>query len=255
MNTFADPLRHAARFHADRPAVTDVAAGTPTRSYAELADRVRRLATVIAERTAPGDRVALLALNSEQYLELYFAVPAAGRLIVPLNTRWADPELIYALDDSASRLLITDREPGELAAHVGDVLRAGAELDELIEAAEPMADLGAGVSEDDVAGLFYTGGTTGQSKGVMLTHRNLIANAIHVRTAAPAATGDVYLVMAPFHTMSRTLFDPAAWNMGAITRYTSPVAAGAAVRTWIALAIRLRCVSMTPFDWPVVPPV
>ena len=80
---------------------------------------------MIAERTAPGDRIALLALNSEQYLELYFAVPASGRLIVPLNTRWADPELIYALDDSANTLLVTDRDPGELADHVGAVLPAG----------------------------------------------------------------------------------------------------------------------------------
>ena len=213
MNTMADPLVHAVRFHADRPAVTDVGAGTPTRTYAELGDRVRRLATVIAERTDPGDRVALLALNSEQYLELYFAVPAAGRLIVPLNTRWADPELIYALDDSTSRLLLTDREPGELADHVGDVLRMGADLEALIAAAEPMADLGAGVAEDDVAGLFYTGGTTGQSKGVMLTHRNLIAKAIHVRTTVPASSSDVYLVIAPmFHAAGSNSVLDVVWN-------------------------------------------
>jgi long-chain acyl-CoA synthetase len=213
MNTLADPLRHAARFHADRPAVTDVGAGTPTRTYAELDDRVRRLATVIAERTNLGDRVALLALNSEQYLEMYFAVPASGRLIVPLNTRWADPELIYALDDSASTLLVTDREPGELADHVGAVLPTGPALDALIDAAAPMADLGAGVVEDDVAGLFYTGGTTGQSKGVMLTHRNLIANAVHVRTTAPAAPGDAYLVMAPmFHAAGSNSVVDVVWN-------------------------------------------
>lgn len=200
MNTIADPLLHAERQHAGRPAITDEGRGGRTITYTELADRVRRLATVIAERTEPGDRVAVLAANSAQYVELYVAVPASGRIFVPLNTRWADPELIYALDDSTTRLLIIDRDPGELAQHADQVMAVGDELDALIAAASPSSDLGAGVTENDVAGLFYTGGTTGRSKGVMLTHRNLIANTIHTRVAQPTRPDDVYLVMAPmFH--------------------------------------------------------
>ncbi len=213
MNTIADPLLHAERMHAGRPAVTDDGRGGRTLTYAELADRVRRVATAIAERTEPGDRVALLAANSGQYLELYVAVPAAGRVLVPLNTRWADPELIYALDDSGTRLLITDREPGALAQHADQVLAAGDELEALIDAASPAPDFGAGVTEQDLAGLFYTGGTTGRSKGVMLTHRNLIANTIHTRVAQPTRTDDVYLVMAPmFHAAGSVSILDSIWN-------------------------------------------
>jgi transposase len=67
---------------------------------------------VTAAPVQPGERVAILALNSHQYLEVYMAVPASGRVVVPLNTRHAEPELRYALEDSGTRVLITDRDPG-----------------------------------------------------------------------------------------------------------------------------------------------
>ena len=70
----------------------------------------------------PGDRVAILALNSHQYLEVYMAVPASGRVVVPLNTRHAESELRYALEDSGTRVLITDRDPGSLAQTVERVI-------------------------------------------------------------------------------------------------------------------------------------
>ena len=59
---------------------------------------MRRVAGLLDAVTAPGDRVALWALNSDRYLELFIGIPCAGRVIVPHNTRWAEPELVYSTD-------------------------------------------------------------------------------------------------------------------------------------------------------------
>jgi long-chain acyl-CoA synthetase len=140
---------------------------------------VHRLAGALSRLgIQPGDRVAILALNSRQYLEVYLAVPASGRVVVPLNTRHAEPELRYALEDAGARVLITDRDPGALAKTVEQVISLPDDYERLLAAA-PEVELGAGVTEDSLAGLFYTGGTTGASKGVMLSHRNLMANTVH----------------------------------------------------------------------------
>ena len=113
MPTFIDPLNRALQVGADRTAV--LYDGDRT-SYRELWTRCRKLAGMVAAKGAePGDRIAILAANSPQYLEMYVGLPAAGFVIVPLNTRHAEPELHYALEDSGARVLITDRDPGALA--------------------------------------------------------------------------------------------------------------------------------------------
>ena len=122
--------------------------------------------------------------------------------------RWAEPELAYALADSGAKVLFTDRDPGALGGLVERVVRIDTgEYEALLESAAE-SDLGrdgaagadAAVTEDSLAGLFYTGGTTGASKGVMLTHRNLLANTFNIQMLAPMTIDDTYLVMAPlFH--------------------------------------------------------
>ena len=92
-------------------------------------------------------------------------MPASGLVVVPLNTRHAERELEYALMDSGARVLLTDREPGRLGSLVERVVRWPDEYERLVADAKPAA-LGEGVAEEDLAGLFYTGGTTGASKGV-----------------------------------------------------------------------------------------
>ena len=197
MHTFADPLRRALQIGASRTAVID---GEASFSFADLADRCARLAGGLRWLgLRPGDRVAILAANSHRYIETYVAVPAAGFVVVPLNTRHADAELRYALQDSGAQVLITDRDPDPFMDLVSQVIRMPDQYEELLARGE-RADLGAGVREDDLAGLFYTGGTTGASKGVMLSHRNLVANAIHWLICAPQDDRDRVLVMAPlFH--------------------------------------------------------
>ncbi|MEQ9003375.1 MAG: AMP-binding protein, partial [Pseudomonadales bacterium] len=197
MHTFADPVQRALQIAADHTAVID---GGRSFSYREFHDRCCRLAGALtALGIGRGERVAILAANGHAYLETYVSVPASGRVVVPLNTRHAEPELRYALEDSGTRVLITDRDPGALADVVEHVLRLGDGYEAALAAATPEA-LGAGVTENDLAGLFYTGGTTGKSKGVMLSHRNLIANTFHWLAAVPQRADDRYLVMAPlFH--------------------------------------------------------
>jgi long-chain acyl-CoA synthetase len=145
----------------------------------------------------PGKKVALLAANSDTYAELYAGVPSSGRAIVPLNSRWAEPELAYALEDAGAEILISDRDPGVLRDSVNQVLSLE-EYEHHLSTSEPMEF--AEVKEDDLAGLFYTGGTTGQSKGVMLSHRNLMANTLHSQITMPLGSEDTYLIIAPmFH--------------------------------------------------------
>lgn len=191
-----DPLRRAEQLFASREAV---ACDGRRRNYGELAARVRKVAGLLESITEPGDRVALWANNSDVYLELFVGIPCANRAIVPHNTRWAVPELIYATKDAGAKILITDRDPGpDLAATVERVVRIDTgEYEELLaEAPESEPD----VTPDTLAGLFYTGGTTGASKGVMLTHANLMANAVHTQLAQPLLEDDRYLTMAPmFH--------------------------------------------------------
>ena len=197
MQTFADPLLRAAQVAGNRTAL--ISEGRRF-EHEELRSRCCRLATVLRNKGAkPGDRIAILAANTNHYIESYVAIPAAGFVIVPLNTRHAEPELRYAIEDAGAKILLTDRDPGALRELFESVIAIPDEYDSLLEAADE-TELGVGVTDDTLAGLFYTGGTTGASKGVMLTHRNLIANTFHFMTMAPPDADSVYLIMAPlFH--------------------------------------------------------
>ena len=197
MHTFADPLLRATQVAGNRTAL--ISEGRRI-THQELQSRCRRLAAVLKSQGAqPGDRIAILAANTYHYIESYIAIPAAGFVIVPLNTRHAEPELRYAIEDAGAKILLSDRDPGALREIVDVVLMIPDEYDELLDAAAE-AELGEGITEDSLAGLFYTGGTTGASKGVMLTHRNLIANTFHFMTMAPPTRDSVFLIMAPlFH--------------------------------------------------------
>lgn len=134
--------------------------------------------------------------------------------MVPLNTRHAEPELHYALRDCAAHVLITDRDPGILADCVEHVVMIPDAYAELLAGADEI-ELGENVDENDLAGLFYTGGTTGQSKGVMLSHRNLLANTFHYLAAVPQRADDVVLVMAPlFHAAGSNGVLANIWTLG-----------------------------------------
>jgi long-chain acyl-CoA synthetase len=210
--TFADPLHRALRIARDHEAVAD---GQARFTYGQLAARCARLVGgLFGLGLAPGDRVAILANNSHQHLESYLALPAGNLVIVPLNTRHAEPELRYALEDSGARVLMTDRDPGGLGKIVERVISIPDDYEGLLEGA-PEQELGVGVTSDTLAGLFYTGGTTGASKGVMLTHANLIANAYHMMVTQPCRRGDRFAVIAPmFHAAGSFPVIATIWTGG-----------------------------------------
>jgi long-chain acyl-CoA synthetase len=199
VQTFLHAIRRAMTVAADHEALV---CGERRLSYRELDERLRRLHGLLGELGIDrGERVAVLSFNSIPFVELYCGISMAGRVQVPLNFRWAEPELAYALSDSGARILVCDRDPGGLADLVERVVRIDlGEYDELVDAATAVDLDEQSVHEDDLAGLFYTGGTTGQSKGVMLTHRNLVANAFHNQFIEPMGGDDRYLIIAPmFH--------------------------------------------------------
>ena len=199
MQTFVHALRRAQAVALDREALV---CGDIRLSYREFADRLRRLHGALLDlAVGRGERVAILSFNSIPFTELYCGVSMAGRVQVPLNFRWAEPELAYALEDSGARILFCDRDPGVLADLVDRVVRIDlGEYDAMIAAATAAEFDDDAVGEHDLAGLFYTGGTTGVSKGLMLTHRNLVANAWNMQITQPLTADDRYLVMAPmFH--------------------------------------------------------
>ena len=113
-------------------------------------------------------------------------------------------------------MLITDRDPGSLRTCVERVISMPDQYEALVASASADIALGNRVSENDLAGLFYTGGTTGASKGVMLSHRNLIANAFHTMGFMHPTRGSAYLVMAPlFHAAGSTGVLASIWTGGA----------------------------------------
>jgi acyl-CoA synthetase (AMP-forming)/AMP-acid ligase II len=193
-----------------------------TRSWVQCRDRVARFAGALrALGVEPGDRVAMLGLNSDDYHEFQLAVPWSGGVSVPVNTRWSVEEIAFSLADSGTRILLVDDAfldlvPGilERAPVVGTVIHCGdraapgglSSYEELIAGHDTVPDADRG--GDDVAAIYYTGGTTGQPKGVMLSHANLLSSALgSAATEHFLVPGGRYLHTAPmFH-----LADGAAW--------------------------------------------
>lgn len=188
--------------------------GGRTRNWAELRDRVARFAGALrAAGVGMGDRVAILALNSDRYFEIYFAAAWAGAVIVPMNTRWSVAEHVYSIEDAGAVALIVDdaflatglavRHACNGVAHLihagdGDVPAGLLGYEEMIAASAPAIDVGRGGG--DLAGIFYTGGTTGFPKGVMLSHQNLWTGALCVGAGVGFDSSLRYLHAAPmFH--------------------------------------------------------
>ena len=187
--------------------------GERRRLWRETGERVAQLAGGLRALGAePGERVAILSLNSDRYLEAYLAVAWAGAVIVPLNIRWSAAENLDALRDCRPKALLFDKTFAPIAQALGEALPDLALVyaddgeapgraygyEALLALSEPIAD--AMRQGSDLAGIFYTGGTTGRSKGVMLSHANLMANAFNSLCERPVTGNAIYLHAAPmFH--------------------------------------------------------
>lgn len=197
-----------------RPDATATTMAGRTRTWAQTRDRVACLAGALrAQGVLPGERIAVLSLNSDRYTELYFAIWWAGAAIVPMNIRWSVDEHVYSLDDAEAVTLVIDDTFLAIAKDIraqsetvrtyvyagdGETPDGFFSYEEMIVSHDPVQD--AERSGDDLAGLYYTGGTTGFPKGVMLPHRAIWYNSLVAANHMGFTAETVYLHAAPmFH--------------------------------------------------------
>jgi len=149
-------------------------------TFAELHERALRLAGGLG-RGKPGGRVALVSENRPEYIEILFAIWAAGQTAVPINAKLHPREVAAILEDAgASTLLVSPDLAGEIAAAIPEAMHAAVTTIEIgssgyAQLLSTPAVVPVDTPPDALAWLFYTSGTTGRSKGAMLSHRNLMA--------------------------------------------------------------------------------
>ncbi|MEM8849795.1 MAG: AMP-binding protein, partial [Pseudomonadota bacterium] len=179
-------------------------------SYATFLTLSARLAQALsAAGLVAGDRLAAQVAKSPEALALYAACVRTGVIFLPLNTAYTETELDYFIRDSGARLVVCDpSRAGKLAAIAEDLGAALLTLD--AKGGGSLIDAAAGASEDhdpvsrdggDLAAFLYTSGTTGRSKGAMLTQDNLLSNALTLAALWRFTADDVLLHALPiFHT-------------------------------------------------------
>ena len=198
-------------------------------TWTQFRDRVAKFAGALRKMgVEQSDRVGILALNSDRYLEYYMAVPWAGGAVVALNTRWSVKENAYSLTDSGTKILLVDDAfvtlveklkdediPVDTFIYIGEQDCPDGMLDyeSLIKEANTVDD--AYRHDDDLAGIYYTGGTTGFPKGAMLTHKSLWISGMACIMEAHIKADDIYLHVGPMFHLADGALSNAALIVGA----------------------------------------
>jgi long-chain acyl-CoA synthetase len=194
-------LERAGKSHAERPAIGH--GPRVLKDYGAFASRVARLAGALRNTYGleRGDRVAIVAKNNPDYLEVLYAIWHAGLAAVPANAKLHGAELGYILDHSGARACFVSKGlDADIAPHAPQSLEhliviGTSEYEKLFAADAIAVEPCAG---DDLAWLFYTSGTTGRPKGAMLTHRVLsVASHAYAMEVDPIAPGEAILHAAP----------------------------------------------------------
>ena len=219
-------LEKALSLYEDKEAVV---CGDRRFTYSRFAERVYRLANFLNRMGInKGDCVAILHHNSHEFLECYFAAAQIGAILNPLNFRLSPRELAFILEDSGARILIAARRFGpnvsslmEIASNLDRVILTGKgdnppipdslDYEEILDKEQKTPPAVPEISDDDVAHLYYTSGTTGRPKGVMLSHKNVCSHALAAIAELHLTDRDNWIHVAPlFHLAD-------AWATFAIT--------------------------------------
>ena len=214
-----DWIAHFGRRTPDKIAAIDLASDRRL-SYAQFDARISRLAAHLRDtlKVARGDRVAVLALNTTDTLEVQFACGRIGAVFLPLNTRLTVPELQFIVGDSSPKVMIHDTDLAEVAltvaklCNVSSALLLGADgsYEAAIASSKPL-DRFEDVTLDDISTIMYTSGTTGLPKGAIITHGMTFWNCVNLGGPAYISPSSVLLTVLPlFHT-------------GGLNCYTNPV--------------------------------
>lgn len=184
-------------------------------TYQQLNDRVNRLSHGLENfRIQKGDRVAYLAPNTVEMLEGFYGVFQLGGIIVPLNTRLKPDDYLFILNHSESRILFVDQDlyhlivpikeklqtVEKIVVHYKDSVTEEIDYDDWLHQQSDEPFKREIIDEDDVCTLLYTSGTTGNPKGVMLTHRNNYLHALSTMHHLRVTDEDILLHVLPmFH--------------------------------------------------------
>ena len=199
METLMQGTRILKQAVACQPHRVAVICGEQRRTWLEIGMRVPRLAAALRKLGVEnGACVASLAMNSDRYLELFFATPWAGGVIAPLNIRWSVEENIYALSDSRAAILFVDdaflEQARELRSRLGTIttliyMGDGPSPGDMLPYESLIAEFDAiedaNRRDADLYAIFYTGGTTSHPKGVAMSHKALVLGTV------------IYLAMLP----------------------------------------------------------
>jgi len=200
-------------------------------TYAEFNDRSARLAGYLREvwGVQAGDRVAILAKNSTDYFEVEFACIKLGALMLPLNWRLAEPELLFILNDAGPKGLIYDAEfAGRIPGLVSSPLQHYLRLDfgqspvdnhpayeDAIAGTQTRVVMNPQTTHDTPLTIMYTAGTTGHPKGVIITHGMTLWNAVNISTPSGLNCDSVHYVVLPtFHTGGLNLYANPVLHLG-----------------------------------------
>ena len=216
---YYDWIAHFGRRTPDKIAAIDLGSGRRF-SYAAFDGRISRLATHLRDalKVTRGDRVAVLALNTTDTLEVQFACFRIGAVFLPLNTRLTVPELQFIVGDASPKVMIHDADLAEVALSVAKLcgvssalrLGPGGSYEAALAASKPL-DIAETVMLDDISTIMYTSGTTGQPKGAIITHGMTFWNCVNLGGPAYISPSTVLLTVLPlFHT-------------GGLNCYTNPV--------------------------------
>ena len=205
MNIGKIPAKYA-RLDPQREALVDIPNERRV-TYGELDENVRRLANALRGDLglAKGDRVAVIAKNCVEYMEVYYACARSGLIVQPINWRLGVPEMARILRDGEPEVVVYSGEYSELQQALGSEVKVGhwlgfgsgssCEYESLLAAASAAEPPMSGeVGDDDPVLILYTGGTTGESKGALHTHRSLFMGMLNQTVAERIVPEDIYML-------------------------------------------------------------